>query len=77
MTDVKMPGDMSGLDLAHAVRNAFPSIPVVVISGYPSPETDKHSLQDFESIPKPFKPDDLVGSVKRALGRAKKQSAYS
>jgi len=31
---INMPGDMNGLDLAQSVRNWFPAIPVILISGY-------------------------------------------
>ena len=27
VSDMKMTGEMDGLDLAHAVRNAFPAVP--------------------------------------------------
>ena len=36
VTDVNMPGDMDGLDLAYAIRDAFPFVPVILISGYAS-----------------------------------------
>ena len=33
-TDVNMPGSMDGLKLAHAVRNRWPPIKIVVVSGH-------------------------------------------
>ena len=33
LTDVDMPGSMDGIRLAHAVRNRWPSIRLLVISG--------------------------------------------
>jgi CheY-like chemotaxis protein len=32
-TDVQMPGSMDGLKLAHAVRNRWPQIKIIVTSG--------------------------------------------
>jgi two-component system, response regulator PdtaR len=32
-TDIQMPGSMDGLKLAHAVRNRWPPIKIVVVSG--------------------------------------------
>jgi two-component system, response regulator PdtaR len=33
LTDINMPGSMDGLKLAHAVRNRWPPIKIVVVSG--------------------------------------------
>jgi two-component system, response regulator PdtaR len=32
-TDIQMPGSMDGLKLAHAVRNRWPPIKIIVVSG--------------------------------------------
>jgi two-component system NtrC family sensor kinase len=34
LSDVVMPGGMTGLDLAKAVRERFPALPLVLMSGY-------------------------------------------
>jgi CheY-like chemotaxis protein len=34
LTDVKMPGRVDGLDLAMLARQNFPSMPVLVVSGF-------------------------------------------
>src|SRR5204863_1699574 len=41
VTDVVMPGDMDGVDLANAVRSAFPQIPIILISGYLPSQTTR------------------------------------
>ena len=33
LTDINMPGSMDGLKLAHAVRNRWPPIKIIVVSG--------------------------------------------
>jgi two-component system, response regulator PdtaR len=33
-TDVNMPGSMDGLKLAHAVRNRWPPIKIMIVSGH-------------------------------------------
>ena len=33
ITDVNMPGPMDGLKLAHAVRNRWPPVEIIVMSG--------------------------------------------
>lgn len=40
-TDIDMPGIMDGLELAHAIRNRWPPIKIVVVSG-------KSNLSDSE-----------------------------
>jgi CheY-like chemotaxis protein len=34
LTDVNMPGSMDGVKLAHAVRNRWPPVKIVVVSGH-------------------------------------------
>ena|SRR5690349_18271438 len=33
VSDIKMPGDMNGVDLACSIHNSFPALPVILISG--------------------------------------------
>ncbi|MGA2272729.1 MAG: response regulator [Bryobacteraceae bacterium] len=61
--DITMPGDMDGVDLAYAVRNEFPTIPVVLVSGFADTESAKHALGDFAFIRKPFTPASILGAV--------------
>jgi len=37
VTDIQMPGDMDGLELAELIRRDHPDIPVVLTSGAPPP----------------------------------------
>jgi CheY-like chemotaxis protein len=39
-TDVNMPGYLDGIALAKAVRNRWPPIKILVVSGNPFPELD-------------------------------------
>ena len=75
VTDVKMPGDMDGVDLAYAIREAFPRIPVLVMSGYPSPEVKRTSTRDFAFIQKPFKPEAILDVVKRITAGGRPRAA--
>ena len=74
--DVKMPEHDGIYLLEHIKRkwplDIWPELPVIVMSGYPTPKTIKDGLDrgaaDF--IPKPFTPDELISSVKKALQRS-------
>lgn len=70
LVDVKMPG-RDGVWLTREVRKRWPGIPVVAMSGYPTPET---IIEGFESgaatfLAKPFIPDELIEAVRKALKR--------
>ena len=65
LSDVKMPGDMDGVQLAHSVRNAYPAIPIILISGFS--DSKEENTEGFELIPKPFSPETLLAAVERAF----------
>jgi DNA-binding NtrC family response regulator len=77
ISDIRMPGDMDGLDLAYAVRNEFPEIPIILISGYADEHRIKNADVCFELISKPFVSERLLNAVKRALDRAGTQTAVA
>lgn len=68
IVDHKLP-DMTGLDVVRAVRRRDNSIPIVMVTGYPSQELLVHALrlgvQDF--FTKPYDVFDLRDSVARLL----------
>jgi CheY-like chemotaxis protein len=62
ITDVQMPGSLNGLQLARNIRAAFPSLPVVVVSGQPQPATfDEVGAAAF--LLKPYDFDQLIGCI--------------
>jgi two-component system, response regulator PdtaR len=66
-TDINMPGSMDGLKLAHAVRDRWPPIKILVVSG-------KHRLQpsDLPSnswfVGKPYQAAALVEELRSLVG---------
>ena len=77
VTDVNMPGDMDGLDLAYAIRDAFPLVPVIVISGYASEGSAKRPIGEFVFIEKPFQPDAILRAVRKATAPPQRLPAAS
>ncbi|HEY6133913.1 MAG TPA: ATP-binding protein [Rubrivivax sp.] len=63
LTDVVMPGAVDGLQLARRLKERVPPLPVVLISGY----NTSHAQRNFEVLPKPCPPDDLLAALQRAL----------
>jgi two-component system, cell cycle sensor histidine kinase and response regulator CckA len=70
LTDVIMP-DMNGRDLALALRERFPRIRTLFMSGYTSDVIAKHGVldDDVSFLQKPFSIDTLAGKVRDAIDR--------
>jgi PAS domain S-box-containing protein len=65
ITDHLMPG-MTGVELAHAVQQARPDMPVLIVSGF----ADVEGLaSDFALLTKPFRQQDLAKSLAEMLGK--------
>jgi signal transduction histidine kinase/ActR/RegA family two-component response regulator len=66
-TDIVMPGEMNGIDLANVVRERWPSLRLVVTSGYAERLAAEGLRQDVAFLSKPYRPLDLVARVKSTL----------
>jgi DNA-binding NtrC family response regulator len=77
LMDVKMPKH-DGIFLMREVKKNWPDIPIIVMSGYPTPETiaDVLKLGAIQFIPKPFRPDELMKSVRQVLQKAIKKNSF-
>ena len=65
VTDVRMP-DMDGLELIDEIRQLYPGLPTLVISG--SLESSPKTSAEFEFMRKPVRLAELVAKVKELLG---------
>ena len=62
-TDISMPGDMDGLELARAVRDYRPDVAVLVTSGRAEPEEgDLPAGGKF--LPKPYTAHSLMSMIR-------------
>ncbi len=70
LTDLVMPGGMSGTDLARALRRDRPQLPVVFMTGYSAEVADPSgSMEDgVNLLYKPFDADRLARIVRKRLG---------
>jgi DNA-binding response OmpR family regulator len=70
LIDVKMP-KRDGLFLMKEIRKSWVDVPVIVMSGYPTPETVADVLKSgaTQFIPKPFRPDELINAIRQVLER--------
>jgi len=69
ITDIGLPGGLNGLDLAAAVRNRDPRIPVLYVSGYSDSSSSESAEQDADAefLGKPYDKQALAAAVRRAL----------
>ena len=69
VSDVVMPGGMSGLDLSSAIRERFQDIRILHMSGYSHDEFEKegHSIDDYTVLQKPFNKEQLASKVRETL----------
>jgi two-component system nitrogen regulation response regulator GlnG len=76
ITDVRMPGE-SGLSLLTSLRENFPKVPVIVMTAYGDLDHAVAAFQGgaFEYMPKPFDVDDVISIVRRAIRKAREDSA--
>jgi DNA-binding NtrC family response regulator len=72
VTDLKMPG-MSGDELLKKIINAYPTVPVIILTGHGTVENAVNSMRNgaFDFLTKPVNLDRLSLLVKRALSTRK------
>jgi len=68
MTDIAMPGQVGGVELAAHAREIHPGLPVVFVSGRPDTEVRSRLVgQPMAYFPKPFDVDVLLGTLGRMV----------
>ncbi len=69
LTDVIMPGGMSGRDLAERLQAARPGLPVLFMSGYTADVIATRGILEpgITVVEKPFTTSDLLGKVRELL----------
>lgn len=66
-SDVVMPGDMNGVQLAQTIRRSHPHLAVVLATGYSETLAQWQGEAVAEVLSKPYRLDDLVAALERAL----------
>ena len=69
LCDQRMPG-MTGVEFFAQLRVSFPEIIRILITGYTDPDDMMRSINEaavYQFLPKPWRPDHLLLTVKRAL----------
>jgi two-component system cell cycle sensor histidine kinase/response regulator CckA len=69
ITDVMMP-EMDGTTLAKQVKEKYPSVKIIFISGYAEDRFKEHLGADVWFLPKPFTLKQLATKVKEVIDEA-------
>ena len=64
LSDIVMPGGMDGISLAQTLRQRFPGLPIVLITGY---SQTRVPVEQFPLLHKPCNPDDLIDALRGAV----------
>jgi signal transduction histidine kinase/ActR/RegA family two-component response regulator len=72
LSDIVMPGELDGLGLARRLRQRFPGLPIVLISGYSSALAE---VRDFPVLRKPCPPERLTAALAEAMAGGGAQPA--
>jgi CheY-like chemotaxis protein len=73
ITDVQMPGDVDGVELARFIERARPELPVLIMSGLPRPAPD--DLRIAATLRKPCPTSEIVQHLRLALRDANADTA--
>jgi len=76
LTDIVMPKGIGGAELFIALRQSTPDLPIVVMSGNVSLDTEafRRLAAQFgvrQILHKPFDPEELLAAIEQALGADK------
>jgi DNA-binding NtrC family response regulator len=71
VADIRMPG-MDGMQLLVRIRREYPHLPVVLLTGHGSVELGVRGMDlgAFDYLLKPVDLDELLDTVRRAVGQA-------
>jgi CheY-like chemotaxis protein len=62
ITDYMMPR-MDGGELAGLIKDAYPGVPILVVTGYAGGDLNL----DFPQLAKPFRQNDLIAAIRKLL----------
>ena len=70
VTDIVMPGELNGLDLAVKLRERQPDVAILLITGYAqSPVRKDAEARGYRVLEKPFRQSMLEAAIKNELAK--------
>lgn len=76
LTDIQMPG-MNGLEMLHKVRDRYPAMQVIIVTGFRNFDYAREALQlgALEILLKPTRLEDLQQTVEKAADKLRQQES--
>lgn len=69
LTDVNLPGTLTGWDVAKRARELNPDIPVVYMTGAAADQWASHGVPNSVLLHKPFAPAQVVTAISQLLNQ--------
>ena len=63
VTDVNLPGSLNGLQLAALVRDRWPTMNIIVVTGYGAPRSEEIPSGSL-FVPKPYSAQKMIEAVR-------------
>ena len=69
LTDIKMPGGFTGIDLLDRIHALYPELPVILMTAYADLNTAIEAIKKgaFDFITKPYTQEQLIHSIEKAI----------
>ena len=68
-SDIMMPGEMDGVELAREIRRRRRDLPVLLTTGYPQAAAEAAGESGVRILPKPYRIDELAAALRAATDR--------
>ena len=75
-SDLVMPGERDGLDLARLIRAWWPTLPVLLATGY-SEAGGRATQEGFTLLAKPYRAAALIATIERIAAQSARDLAHS
>lgn len=66
-SDIRIPGGLNGLALAQEAQHWRPGLPVILTTGFAIELLENPAPHVFDTLYKPYTPDDLIRTIRKAL----------
>lgn len=76
LIDLKMPGQMDGIGLLQEIRRRWPTMPVIVLTGYGTLDSAIAAMRNgaVDYIPKPADLPQIIQSIERGLEKGRQEA---